>query len=98
MRKIRQVTNSSRPSGLPLRADPPGWWIGETAIRVADIPKHVPAQADGRQIGVATAWRWTLRGVGGIAIRRFRVGGSWCTTLQEIARWQQALTAAAQQP
>jgi hypothetical protein len=80
------------------------WWQGETAISVSAIPQHVPARPDGdpskletkwRPVSAATAWRWTLRGIGGVRIRRFRTGGTWCTTLQELARWQAALTEAA---
>lgn len=72
------------------------WWRGETSIRVSDIPRHVPPTPTGRAVNASTAWRWTLRGIRGVRIRRFRVGGTWCTTLEELARWQAALTAAAE--
>lgn len=68
------------------------WWAGETAIRVGDIPKHVPTQTTGKRISVATAYRWTTAGAGGVRIRRFKVGSSWCTTTEELLRWQQAVT------
>jgi hypothetical protein len=74
------------------------WWHGEHGIRINDVPKHVPPRPDGRPISAATAWRWTLRGVRGIAIRRYRVGGNWCTTVEELRRWECALSAAAEAP
>ena len=68
------------------------WWTGETAIRVSDIPNHVPRLPSGRKVSVASAYRWTLAGLDGVRLRRFKVGGSWCTTLEELVRWQDALT------
>jgi len=73
---------------------PTPWWLDEAKIRVSDIPSHVPSLLGGRKVSKATAWRWTLHGVRGLRIRRFRVGGAWCTTLEELGRWQAALTAA----
>lgn len=68
------------------------WWLDEAKIRVSDIPSHVPTVVGGRKVSKATAWRWTLHGIRGLRIRRFRVGGVWCTTLEELGRWQAALT------
>jgi hypothetical protein len=68
------------------------WWIGEKAIRVSSIPQHIPTLPDGRLVSTATAWRWTNRGLYGMCIRRFRVGGAFCTTIEELARWQQSIT------
>lgn len=77
-----------------LAADPTAWWAHERAIRVSSIPGHVPTLPDGRRVSVATAWRWSLRGLHGLRIRRFKTGGTWCTTVEELGRWQAALTAA----
>jgi hypothetical protein len=70
------------------------WWAGETAVRISDVPRHVPKLPDGRQVSIASAYRWTKDGLHGVKLRRFRVGGCWCTTTQELARWSMALTTA----
>jgi hypothetical protein len=91
------MTEKQRASGCsPARSTASAWWVGESSIRVSDIPRHVPRQANGRPVSAATAWRWTLRGLRGVCIRRFKVGGTWCTTLEELTRWQAALTWAAE--
>lgn len=91
MRKFQENRKLTQPQSA---ASP--WWNGETSIRVSDIPRHVPASPSGQPVNASTAWRWTLRGVRGIRIRRFRIGGTWCTTSEELARWQAALTSAAE--
>ena len=68
------------------------WWTGETAIRVSDIPNHVPRQQNGKKVSVASVYRWTQAGLSGVRMRRFKVGGSWCTTMEELLRWQKVLT------
>lgn len=72
------------------------WWAGESSVRVSDIPRHVPPLPDGRRVSVASAFRWTTSGLRGVRLRRFRVGGVWATTTEELARWSAALTAAAE--
>lgn len=47
-------------------------------------------------MSIASAYRWTTAGLRGVRLRRFRVGGNWCTTTEELARWSAALTAAAE--
>lgn len=72
-----------------LRAD---WWTGEDAIRLSCLPRYVPVNADGRPVTRQTVYVWATAGLHGIKLRRFRCGGQWCTTKQEVARWQAALT------
>ncbi|MBL8738579.1 MAG: DUF1580 domain-containing protein, partial [Planctomycetes bacterium] len=50
----------------------------------------------GRRVSIASVYRWTTAGLHGVRLRRFRVGGCWCTTTEELARWSAALTAAAE--
>ncbi len=69
-----------------------GWWSGEDAVRLSILNRNVPARASGRPITVQAVYAWTIQGVRGIKLRRFRCGGAWCTTKQEFARWQVALT------
>lgn len=89
----RKQAATSRPTA-DLAAWTATWWANEQAIRVSSIPSYIPALPDGRRVSTATAWRWTLRGLHGVRIRRFKVGGTWCTTTAELARWSAALTAA----
>jgi len=65
-------------------------------MRVTDVPRHVPPLPDGRRVSVTSAFRWTLTGLHGIRLRRFKIGGTWHTTQQEIDRWSRALTAMAE--
>ncbi len=71
------------------------WWAHEEAIRVTDIPRHVPPTRAGKRVSAATAFRWTLAGLGGVRLRRFKIGGAWHTTREELVRWSQALTSMA---
>ena len=68
------------------------WWAGETHLWISDLPQHVPPLPNGKRVSIASVYRWTLTGVHGIRIRRFRCGGKWATTHEELVRWQNALT------
>lgn len=70
------------------------WWTGEDAVRLSSLPGLLPPRRDGRRISIATCYRYSLTGVCGVRLRRFRVGGGWATTAQELARWQRAVTQA----
>jgi hypothetical protein len=75
---------------------PVSWWVGEDQIRISSIPAEVPRCPDGSKVSLASVYRWSLRGLNGVRLRRYRCGGVWCTTRQEITRWQAALTACAE--
>lgn len=90
-----QPTASRRVSPSPRAASAP-WWAGEQAIRISDVPRHIPPLPDGRRVSLASVYRWSLNGLRGVRLRRFKVGGTWCSTTQELARWSAALTAAAE--
>ncbi|MFY9343248.1 MAG: hypothetical protein WAT39_12200 [Planctomycetota bacterium] len=72
------------------------WWNGEAAVRISALPSIIPPLPDGRRVSVATCWRWSLRGLGGIKLRRFKVGAVWHTTREEVTRWSRSLTSAAE--
>lgn len=72
------------------------WWEGEQQLRLSQVPRHVPPRVDGRPVSLASVYRWTTAGLDGVRLRRFRVAGQWATTVEELARWQQALTEAAE--
>lgn len=68
------------------------WWHGETPVLVAALPDHLPRRPNGRKLSLSTVWRWTLAGQRGVRLRRYHAGTHWATTLEEVARWQAALT------
>lgn len=72
------------------------WWENEDAVRMSCVPRHVPKTAKGREVTTRAVHLWATNGIRGVMLRRFRIGGQWCTTRQELARWQAALTKAAQ--
>jgi len=75
---------------------PACWWTGEHQTRLSDLPRYLPPLPDGRRVSIASVYRWTTAGLRGVRLRRFRIGGVWCTTTEELARWSAALTAAAE--
>lgn len=46
-------------------------------------------------VSVSTVWRWTLRGVRGVKLESFAVGGRRYTTAEAFARFVDSTTAAA---
>lgn len=71
------------------------WWSGEDAVRLSCVPRHLPSMHGGKLPSRRSVYFWTTNGVFGVVLRRFKSGGQWCTTKQEIARWQVAVTEAA---
>lgn len=70
------------------------WWTGEDPVRLSCVPRLLPPRATGRPVSTDVVYGWTTKGLRGVKLRRFRVGAQWCTTRQELARWQAALTTA----
>jgi hypothetical protein len=87
--------NAAAAATTPPRAVAAGtpWFERETAIRLSDVPRVLPSRPDGKRVSVDAVYRWSLRGLHGLRLRRFRVGGAWCTTMEELTRWSAALTA-----
>lgn len=90
----RMYSSEPQNAGLQANSLSTAWWIGEDAICLSALPRHLPHRHDGRRISVATCYRYALSGVCGVRLRRFRVGSGWATTLQEVSRWQRAVTLA----
>jgi hypothetical protein len=63
-------------------------------VRLSKAPALLPPTFDGSPVHVTTIYRWTTQGIGGVVLRRFKVGGAWATTAEELARFQFALTEA----
>jgi hypothetical protein len=85
-------TGSSGPMTRNTADRSGAWWVGEDQLRISAVPAEVPRCADGSKVSLASVYRWSLRGLNGVRLRRYRSGGAWCTTKQEVARWQFALT------
>jgi hypothetical protein len=62
--------------------------LGEQRLSLAQLAKR-------EQINVSTAWRWCLRGVKGVRLECFSVGGRKFTTDESFRRFVEATTAAA---
>lgn len=78
------------------RRDSAPWWIGETPIALGAVPDHLPRRANGEPYSESSVYRACTRGCCGVVLRRFRSCGYWATTVEEIGRWQAALTELAQ--
>ncbi len=70
------------------------WWASETPVRLSQAPALLPPAFGGGSVHAATIYRWCTAGIGGVVLRRFRAGGCWATTAQELTRFQLALTEA----
>lgn len=81
-----------QPNTTEGSSHPNSWWAGEAHLWISDLPQHVPPLPNGKRVSIASVYRWTLTGVRGIRMRRFRCGGRWATTEEELGRWQAALT------
>jgi hypothetical protein len=68
------------------------WWAGESPVRLSDLPRLLPPLPSGARTSAASIYRWTTRGLGGVRLRRFKHGGGWATTAEELLRFQQART------
>ncbi|BBO35558.1 DUF1580 domain-containing protein [Lacipirellula parvula] len=62
-------------------------YLNETRVSLSEL-----ATREG--VNVSTVWRWTLRGVRGVTLESFAVGGRRFTTLQAFERFVEKSTAA----
>lgn len=65
-------------------------------MRLSDLQRLLPPLPNGRPVSLASVYRWTTAGLRGVKLRRFRCAGGWATTREELARWQAAQTAVAE--
>jgi len=68
------------------------WWAGESPVRLSDLPRLLPPLPSGARTSIKSIYRWSTRGLGGVRLRRFKHGGGWATTAEELLRFQQART------
>jgi len=59
--------------------------LTEDLIRLNEVPKVLP-----RRVDVSTAWRWAMRGVGGIKLETVKIGGKKMTSRQAVTRFIQS--------
>ena len=70
------------------------WWSGEEVLALHEVPHRIPPRTDGRRRSTSSVYRWSVAGVAGVRLRRFKAAGrGWATTAQELARWQAAVSA-----
>lgn len=60
-------------------------------ISLADARSLLP-QKQGKPVSMATLRRWVTRGVRGVYLGAFRVGGDWYTTPEDVQRFIQETT------
>jgi hypothetical protein len=65
--------------------------MNEKLLALADAAQLFP-----RPPSPATWWRWRTRGIGGVKLRCWKVGGRWATTATAVADFVAALTANSQ--
>jgi hypothetical protein len=59
----------------------------ETLVALADVPRLLPRRRGGKTPHVATAYRWSTRGLRGIVLETIQVGGTRCTSREALARF-----------
>lgn len=74
------------------------WYAGEATVRLSALPQHLPPLPSGDLISTTTVYRWAFQGLHGIKLRRFKLGGFWHTTREEVVRWSAAITEAVERP
>jgi hypothetical protein len=58
----------------------------------------IPYRRKGRPLHVSTIYRWHLRGIGGICLEAFRVGGTLCTSVEALQRFFDRLAVPGEKP
>jgi hypothetical protein len=58
----------------------------EQLIPLSQVPKlsFIPKRKNGKRIHVSTIFRWAQRGIGGIQLQTWQVGGTKCTTIDAL--------------
>ncbi len=67
----------------------------ESVVSLTDTIKHLPRRRGGRDVHVATLYRWAQRGVRGVRLKILKVGGTKCTSLEALQRFFERLGARA---
>ena len=68
--------------------------ISERVMTLAQATKHLPRRRKGKKPHASTIYRWATNGVQGTRLEVIRVGGTLCTSLEELQRFCERLTGA----
>ena len=68
----------------------------EHLVALHDVPKLLPARANGKRVHISAVYRWVQRGVRGVHLEIVRVGGTSYTSREALQRF--ALPSDAQSP
>lgn len=64
----------------------------EAVITLTDAAKALPVRRQGHRPGVATLYRWSLKGCKGIVLETIQVGGTRCTSREALQRFFERLS------
>lgn len=59
----------------------------ERLIRLADVPKLIPSNRDGKKIHISTVFRWCRPGLRGIRLECVKIGGASFTSHEAVERF-----------
>jgi hypothetical protein len=65
----------------------------EDLLPLAEVARRLPRRRGHRPTHLATLHRWRTSGLKGIRLECLRVGGTWCTNLDNVAKFFAELTA-----
>jgi len=68
----------------------------EHLISLTEAARSLPPRRAGKRPHVSCIYRWTVAGCRGIVLESVQIGGTRCTSREALARFFEALTAAAQ--
>jgi len=73
-------------------SDLPNQPMLQDLLPFAEVARRLPRRRGGRPTHLATLHRWRASGLKGIRLECLRVGGTWCTTLENVERFFSELT------
>lgn len=69
--------------------------MAEELLTLAEAAKLVSKRRGNRRTHVSTIWRWCLKGVRGVLLEKIKIGDTWHTSREALARFFHAVTEAA---
>jgi hypothetical protein len=59
----------------------------ETIVPLLHIREHIPSARRGKRLSKGVIFRWAKKGVAGVVLETFKVGGSRFTSLEALQRF-----------
>ena len=59
----------------------------EELVSLRDVPKLLPAKADGKRIHISAVYRWVQRGIKGVRLEAIHIGGTSYTSREALQRF-----------